>query len=115
FRRAVARKDDLLPLLVDRVERMEELFLRPLFSGEELDVVDEQHVDAPVALAELLALLRADRVDELVREFLARCVRDALLGVPADDSVPDRVHEMRLAQAGSAIDEQRVVRMPGSL
>ena len=42
-------EDDLLAVLVDRVEGVEELLLGPLLVGDELDVVDEQQVDAPVA------------------------------------------------------------------
>ena len=38
----VARDDDLLVGVVERVERVEELFLRLLAAGEELDVVDER-------------------------------------------------------------------------
>ena len=44
-RRAVAAEHDLLLRIVERVERVEELGLRAFFAGEELDVVDEQHVD----------------------------------------------------------------------
>ena len=94
---------------MDRVERVEELFLRALFSRDELDVVDEEHIDPPVPLAELLALLRADRVDELVGELFARRVCDALLGVARDHRVSDRVHEVCLTQSGAAVYEERVV------
>ena len=50
LRRPVGREDDLLAVLVDRVERVEELLLRPLLVGDELDVVDEEEVDPPVAV-----------------------------------------------------------------
>src|SRR4029079_15302700 len=39
-RRTVARQHQLLAVGVQRVEDMEKLFLRPLFSGDELDVVE---------------------------------------------------------------------------
>ena len=115
LRGTVAREDDLLPLFVDRVEGVEELLLRPLFAGEELDVVDEEHVDPAIPLAELLALLTADRVDELVRELLARRVRDALLRVPRDHRMPDRVHEVGLPEPRAAVDEERVVAVAWAL
>ena len=51
----VARDDDLLVRLVERVERVEELFLRLRLAGEELDVVDEEQVA-------LLAVARAELV-----------------------------------------------------
>jgi hypothetical protein len=94
---------------------LEKLFLRALFSGDELDVVDEEHVDAPVALAELLALLRANRVDEFVREFFARRVRDAFLGMTRDHRVTDRVHQVRLPESRPSVNEERVVAVARTL
>ena len=94
---------------MDGIEGVEELFLCALFAREELDVVDQEYVDAAIPLAELLALLAADRVDELVRELLARRVRNALLRVSGDHGVSDRMHQMRLSKTGSAVDEERVV------
>ena len=59
--RPVAGEDDLLAVLVDRVEGVEELLLRALLVGDELDVVDEQQVDLAVAGPEVVdaALLDA--------------------------------------------------------
>ena len=50
--RPVAGKHDLLHFAVERVEGVEEFFLRLFLGGEELDVVDEQHVDRAIAVAE---------------------------------------------------------------
>ena len=69
--RPVGGQDDLLAVLVDRVERVEELFLGPFLVGDELDVVDQQQVDPPVARPELVDLALLDRGDELVGELLA--------------------------------------------
>ena len=60
LRRPVGGQDDLLAVLVDRVERMEELFLGPFLVRDELDVVDEQEVDPPVARPELVDLALLD-------------------------------------------------------
>src|SRR5581483_7841917 len=79
-RRAVARHDDLRARLVERVERVEELFLDPLLVLEELDVVDQQYVVGAVALLEALDALVAERVDEVVHERLARNVAHRELG-----------------------------------
>jgi hypothetical protein len=57
LRRPVAGEDDLLAVLVDRVEGVEELLLGPLLVGDELDVVDEQQVDASVPVSEVVDLL----------------------------------------------------------
>ncbi len=57
--------------LVQRVERVEELFLRLRLAGQELDVVDQQQVAlVAVARAELVHPLVLQRLDELVHEAL---------------------------------------------
>ena len=109
LRRPVGRQHDLLAVLVDRVERVEELFLGPLLVGDELDVVDEEEVDPPVAGTELVDLALLDRGDELVGELLARRVDDPLARELGDDLVADRVHQVGLAEAHPAVQEERVV------
>src|SRR5439155_3700741 len=106
LRLTVGAKDDLLPLLVDRVEGVEELLLGSFLAGDELDVVDEQDVDAAVTLSKLLALLAADGIDEFIGELFARRVHDALLGVARQHGMPDGVHQMCLAQPDATVDEQ---------
>ena len=109
------RQHDLLAVLVDRVERVEELFLRPLLVGDELDVVDEEQVDPAVAGPELVDLALLDRGDELVGELLARRVDDALARELGDDLVADGVHQVGLAEADAAVQEERVVGVAGAL
>ena len=109
------RQDDLLAVLVDRVERVEELFLGPFLVGDELDVVDEEQVDPPVAGPELVDLALLDRGDELVGELLARRVDDALARELGDDLVADGVHQVGLAEADPAVQEERVVGVAGAL
>ena len=115
LRRPVGGQHDLLAVLVDRVERVEELFLGPFLVRDELDVVDQQQVDPAVAGPEVVDLALLDRRDELVGELLAGRVHDALARELADDRVADRVHQVGLAQADAAIQEQRVVGVTGTL
>ena len=68
--RAVAGDDDLLAGVVQRVEGVEELLLRPFLVLQELDVVDQQHVHVAVAAAEPVLLAVPDHVDEVVGELL---------------------------------------------
>ena len=49
LRRAVGGEDDLLARLVEVVEGVEELLLGALLARDELDVVDQEHVDRAVA------------------------------------------------------------------
>ena len=44
-RRFVGRDDDLLAGIDQRIERVEEFFLRIVLADQELQVVDHQHVD----------------------------------------------------------------------
>ena len=47
---------------------MEELFLRALLVGEELNVVDEQHINLAEARTERLSAALLNARDELIRE-----------------------------------------------
>ena len=94
---------------------MEELFLRALLARDELDVVDQQEVDGPIAGAELGGPVVADRVDELVGEALGREVGDRHPGEEPRALVADGVEEMGLAEADPAVDEERVVGARGQL
>ena len=90
---------DLLLRVVERVERVEKLVLRAFLAGEELDVVDEQHVDRAIALAELEDPVVAHGVDHLVHEALGRDVGEREAGVVLEHVAADRVHQVGLARA----------------
>ena len=114
-RGAVAADDDLLLGVVQGVERVEELGLRPLLAGEELDVVHQQDVDVAVALAEAEHPLVLHRVDHLVHEALGRDVGQLQPGHAVEQVLADRVHQVRLAESHAAVEEQRVVGAGGRL
>jgi hypothetical protein len=105
FGRAIARDHELLLRFVQRVERVEELLLGLFFALEELDVVDQENVDVPVAIAELDRLVVLDRDDEFVGELLARHVDDVRIGIGGDDAMTDRMHEVGLSQPHAAVQE----------
>src|SRR3546814_14016023 len=76
------RSDDDLPVLIDqRVEGMEELLLGVVLAGDELHVVDHQHVDRAELLLEGDRIAIAQRADELVHELLGRKVDHLALRV----------------------------------
>ena len=52
-RRAIARNDDLFLFVMERVERVKKLFLRPLLAGHKLHVVHQKHVDRAILFAKL--------------------------------------------------------------
>ena len=89
---------------------MEELLLDPLLVLEELDVVDHEHVVVAVPLLEAFDAPVAKRVDEVVHERLAGHVAHRQPARVVGDVVGDRLEQVRLAKAGSPVDEERVVR-----
>src|ERR1700712_1832244 len=93
----------------ERIEGVKEFFLRALFPAEELDVVDEQKIGLAVALAKLDEGIVLDRVDELVDEEFAREVHHLWILFRRPDILPDRLHQVRLAEADAAVNEERVV------
>ena len=106
---AVAGQHDLFAGVVQRGEGVEKLLLRRLLAGDELDVVDQQHVGFPVFLAELLGGVVAHRGDDLVGELFTVHVDDVEIGMVFLDLDLDGVEQVGLAQAGRPVDEQRVV------
>jgi hypothetical protein len=83
--------------------------------AQELHVVEQQHVDVAVALPEAGEAVLLQRLDEFVGELLGGEVGDLGIGVVAENAVPDGMHEVGLAQAGVAVNEQRVKGLRGRL
>ena len=119
LRRHIGCDHDALVRLVQGVERVEELFERRVLAAEELDIVDQQHVDFTVATVEFLDLAGilvgvAQCFDEFVGEFLAGHVTDLQRGILDQRVVADGVQQVGFAQAGAAVDTQRVEIMTGT-
>ena len=107
--RAAVGRDDDLPAAVDqRVEGVEELFLGAVLAADELDVVDHQQVDRAEQLLEAHGVLRAQGAHELVHELLGREVDHAARRVDLADAPGDGVHQVGLAQAHAAIEEEGI-------
>ena len=73
---AVAGEHQLPAGVVERVEGVEELLLGLGLAGEELDVVDQEHVDVAVEALEAVERLAVERGDEAVGERLDGRVAD---------------------------------------
>ena len=108
-REPVGGQHELAAGLVQRVEGVEELLLGLRLALQELDVVDEQHVDAAVGGLEGLHAAALDRADEVIGEGLDRRVADGDPAAVLGDVVRDRMQQVGLAEAGRAADEERVV------
>ena len=93
------------------VKGMEEALLGLLFIGDELDIIDEEQVDAAVLVSEVFGFPFAYCIDELIGELLGGDVDE--VEVVLTHQVADGVEQVALAQAGAAIDEQGVVAAAG--
>jgi len=82
--RAVGGDDDLLIGVVQRVEGVEELtFLDALFAFDELDVIDEQHVDIAIAALEGDPAVVA-QASELMKSLVNSSVETYLTRIPGN-------------------------------
>ena len=109
LRRPVGADHDLLVGVVQRVEGVEELLLGLLLALEELDVVDEEHVDVAVAALQGGGVRVLDRVDHVVGERLGGDVADLRAGPEVAHVVADGVQQVGLAESGVAVHQERVV------
>ena len=103
----VGRYDYLSVILVKSLERVEKLGLRRFACAARdiLDIVYQEHIRAAELLSELDRFSRFDRDDELIHEILALDVDHVHRGVSLENSVGDRVHQVRLAEAAVTVDE----------
>src|SRR6266849_7191830 len=110
----VRSQHDLMALRVERVERMEEFLLGAFTAGQELDVVENQGVDAAELFLELAHAVAPERADQLVHESLGR--HEQYLARPAASGpqmMADRGGKMGFAQSDTTVNEKRVVFFAG--
>jgi hypothetical protein len=107
----VAGQHDVALLGQQRFEGVEELFLRALLVGEKLHVVDQQQVERVVTLLELVEGLALVGLDHIGNELFGVDVENLGLWTVGQQVVADGVHQVGLAQADAAVNEQRVVEL----
>ena len=83
---------------MQRVERMEELFLEPLLTGNELDVIDEEHIDVAVTTSKRAGGVLANGVDIFVHKRLCRHIPHLMVPVVVLDVVANRVEQVGLTE-----------------
>ncbi len=111
----VGGEHDLAAAVVQGVERVEELLLGPRLALEELHVVQQQHVDVAEARLEPPCATAAERVQEFVREGLARGAAHGQARAVREQHAGDRAQQVCLADARGPEDEQWVVGLRGHL
>src|SRR5271155_498997 len=113
--RAIGRDDDLLLLIVERIESVEKFFLGAFASGDELDVVNHEDVHIAETVAEGGHALEANGGNHFVGKFFGADVGEAHGRVSALERVADGLHQVRLAQSHTAVEEKRIVGLRGLL
>ena len=88
---------------------MEELLLGAVLAGEELDVVDQQGVDADELALELVGGLLLQGAEEGVVELVGAQVQDPRGRIVGTHQVAGGDHQVGLAEAGAAVQQQRIV------
>ena len=106
----MCRNDDLLVTIDQRIERVEELFLCAVLAGDELDIIDHQNIDSTENLFEIHHLAVAQGLHEPVHELFCRKVDHVQIGALGLQFPCDSMHQVRLAQADTTVEEQRVER-----
>ncbi len=106
----IAGQDHLLLTLEQRVEGVEEFFLRAVFSRKKLNIVDHETIQRSIGRFEIVDGVVLQRSHHVAHEALAVHVGQARLAVAFLEPVRHRVHQVRLAQTHAAINEQGVVR-----
>ncbi len=106
---AVGGEDDLLAVVVERVEGVEEFFLAVLAFAEELDVVDYEHVNGAAVALKLGEGSFFDCGDEGVYELFAAQEPDEGIGEFFLCFAADGVEEMCFSESDAAVEKQWVV------
>ena len=75
-----------------------------------MNIVDQKEVGIAIFIAKFKVFAASDGLNEFVRELVALDINDVIIGVLLLDAVGDGIEQMRLAEAGLAIDKQRVIR-----
>ena len=94
-------------------ERIEEFFLRSVLVGKKLHIVDQQQIERVVALLELVKSAALVGLNHIRHKLLGVDVENFGIWAVGQQLVAHGMHQVGFAQAHTAIDEKRVVQVPG--
>ena len=89
------------------VEGVEKALLGLLLAADEVNIVDEEHADAAVLVAELLGIPIAQGNQELIGELFGGGADN--VNVVGRGGMPDGMQKVGLAQPRSGVNEQRII------
>src|SRR5262245_52352739 len=96
-------------------EGVEKCLLDAFFAGEELNVVDQEHIRLRLLLPEACQLIVLNGVDQFVGEFRGGHVSNARGFFMAEDVLTNGMKQMGFSQTHAAVKEERVVGLAGVL
>ena len=111
----IGRQDNRDTFVDQRIVGVEELVLGRALGGEEVNIIHDQAAGASEPGSEAAQAARAHRFEEAIGERLGGDLEDVQARVPAPQGMTDRLEQMRLAHADSAVDHQGVERGTGRL
>src|SRR3989338_7015040 len=94
------------------IEGMEKLLLRSFFGGDEMNIINQEHIHGAVAALKLFRTAVFNRGNKFIREFFAGGVEHGRGRALLKDFVTDRLHEMGFPSPHAAVDEERIVDCP---
>src|SRR6185436_7055752 len=100
---------------MQRIERVEKLFLYSLLPCQKLNVVDQQHICLAIFFPEPDQLTVLYAVDVFIGELFRRDIGHPRSFAMIDDILSDRMQEVGFTQTDASVEEQRIIRFPGSL
>ena len=96
-------------MVVELVESVKELFLRPFLAGNRMHIVDQQHIGAAIVLVKQRHPVKTYTGNRLIHETFPRRVHQTHAGEVVHNRTTDGMHQVRLAHSHATVDKQRVV------
>ena len=84
---------------------MEEFFLGGFFTGNELNIVDEEQISFPVLIAKFNIFTAADGGNQLVGKLVAFDIDNVGFGVRLANTVGNGVQQVGLTHTGRAVNK----------
>ena len=101
--------DDLFLSLLQIVEDVEESLLRLLLFCQKLDVIDDEHIHVLVKVDEVVAVVAAACLQELLHEQIRADIQYHFVGEVGLDLQADGMGEVGFPQTSVGVDEEGIV------
>ena len=105
LRRLIWWNNNLLIGIIKRIERMEEFLLRTFLTDNELNIIDQQHINITILITELLIshLLILQGFNQLIGKCLWCNIKNLKVRIILHDKMCNSLHKVGLAKSDSSI------------